>query len=137
MGNLVNCSRCGKLFVQHNNEFCTACLKDIENEYHKCVEYLRENRLVSLYELSDATGVTVRQITKFIREGRISIADNPNIGYPCESCGTPIREGKICTNCSNKLSGLKEALVKQADHHANEQSKSSTYFQIKDRFVNK
>ncbi|CAH1215869.1 hypothetical protein PAECIP111891_04328 [Paenibacillus allorhizoplanae] len=101
--NVANCSRCGKIFVKGFAEFCPNCMKDLELQYEKCLKFLRENKGVNINELSDATGVAVKQITKFIREGRISIVHAPNMSYPCEVCGTLIRENTICEPCRMKL----------------------------------
>lgn len=101
--NVDNCPRCGKVFAKNFKSVCPSCLKEIEAEYGKCAAYLREHRGAAMQELSDATGVSIRQITNFIREGRISIADNPNMSYPCELCGAPVRDHTICTDCRNKL----------------------------------
>ncbi|MDO3412087.1 flagellar protein [Saccharibacillus sp. CPCC 101409] len=108
--NLANCPRCGKLFVMNYKGICTNCMKDIEAEYEACVKYLRENKGANIQELSDETDVSIRQITTFIRDGRISIANAPNMGYPCEVCGTMLREGNMCESCRSKLtSDLREA----------------------------
>lgn len=101
--NVGNCPRCGKLYVLNVMEACPSCLKEIEKQYFECVDYLREKRGANIQELSEATGVSVKQITKFIREGRISIKDAPNLTYPCEVCGTFIREGHMCDSCRARL----------------------------------
>ncbi|WP_338043631.1 flagellar protein [Paenibacillus hamazuiensis] len=69
----------------------------------KCINYLREFRECTLQELSEATEVPIRQITRFIREGRISIKNNPNMSLICEVCSTPIREGLMCESCRARL----------------------------------
>lgn len=101
--NVRNCPRCGKVFAKTIHDVCPACIKNIEDEYQACLNYLRENKGCTIGELSDETGVTIRQITKFIREGRISLMDAPNMSYPCESCGVLIREHTMCQECRNKL----------------------------------
>ena len=124
LGNIQNCPRCGKIFVKGIKEVCPACDREIEAEYHKCLEYIRENKLVNMYDLSDATGVSIKQITKFIKEGRISIADLPNVSYPCESCGEPIREAKLCPSCRARLEkGIKQAIEKKVASAEEEQNK--------------
>ena len=45
----------------------------------------------------------VRQITKFIREGRISLMDNPNMGVFVNAAGILIREGHLCGECRTRL----------------------------------
>ena len=105
VGKLANCSRCDALFVQTVRDVCPKCYQEIEQEYDKCAKYLRkrENRGATIYQLSEATGVSVKQITRFIREGRLSIVDNPNLGYPCEKCGSMIRTGTFCESCTKEM----------------------------------
>jgi flagellar operon protein (TIGR03826 family) len=114
LGKLSNCSRCGALFVQVVRDICPTCYQMIEKEYEACATYLRkrENRGATIYQLSEATGVSVKQITRFIREGRISIANNPNMGYPCERCGSLIRSGQYCDDC---ISHLQRDIVQELD----------------------
>lgn len=101
--NLDNCPRCGRLYVKNLMELCQPCIKDLEHEYEICVNYLRENKGTNIQELSDATGISIKEITRFIREGRISIANAPNMMYPCEVCGTLIRDGHMCDSCRSRL----------------------------------
>ncbi|WP_339813085.1 TIGR03826 family flagellar region protein [Paenibacillus sp. FSL R7-0189] len=101
--NLDNCPRCGRLFVKNLMGLCSACIKELEHEYEICVNYLRENKGTNIQELSDATEISIKEITRFIREGRISIANAPNMMYPCEVCGTLIRDGHMCDSCRSRL----------------------------------
>lgn len=101
--NLDNCPRCGRLFVKNLMGLCQVCIKELEHEYEICVNYLRENKGTNIQELSDATGISIKEITRFIREGRISIANAPNMMYPCEVCGTLIRDGHMCDSCRSRL----------------------------------
>lgn len=101
--NIANCPRCGRIFARGIKDVCHSCQKEIEEEYMKCSHYLKENKGCNIHELSDATGVSIRQITKFIREGRISLMDHANMGIPCESCGIMIRSGHLCDSCRMKF----------------------------------
>jgi len=101
--NIDNCPRCGKIFAKGFNDVCPACTREIDKEYETCANYLRENRGASITLLSDETGVSIRQITKFIREGRISLMDAPNLSYPCESCGVLIQSNNLCDSCRKRL----------------------------------
>ncbi|MGG6313271.1 TIGR03826 family flagellar region protein [Paenibacillus macerans] len=101
--NLGNCPRCGRLFANNFRDICPSCIKEIEEEYEKCLKYLREEKTATIQEVHEATGVSIRQITKFIKEGRISVANNPNMMYPCEVCGVLIREGNMCDSCRTRL----------------------------------
>ncbi|GKU76828.1 TIGR03826 family flagellar region protein [Paenibacillus sp. L3-i20] len=101
--NLDNCPRCGKLFAKNFRDVCPVCIREIDNEYQLCADYLRKYKGAIIGELSDQTGVSIKQITKFIREGRISMVNAPNMSYACESCGIPIRESHICESCRKRL----------------------------------
>ncbi|WP_225446556.1 flagellar protein [Paenibacillus rhizovicinus] len=100
---LDNCPRCGKLFAKNFRDVCPVCIKAIDNEYMLCSDYLRKNKGTTITELSGATDVSIKQITKFIKEGRISLIGAPNLMYPCEMCGTLIREHNKCEGCRAKL----------------------------------
>lgn len=99
----ANCPRCGKLYNKSIGSVCSSCHREIEKQYEACLHYLRKHKGCNIYELSEATDVSVRQITKFIREGRISVMDAPNMGYPCEVCGTLIHAGGMCDKCRTRL----------------------------------
>ncbi|WP_189016436.1 flagellar protein [Paenibacillus marchantiophytorum] len=101
--NVANCPRCGKIFVKGFAEVCPHCVKDLEQQYDRCLKFLRENKGINIHDLSEATEVSIKQITKFIREGRISIVHAPNMSYSCEVCGISIRENTICEGCRSKL----------------------------------
>jgi len=66
-------------------------------------------------------------IYKFIKKGRIKLAQFPNLGYPCSQCGTIIREGKLCQSC---LTGIKNDLheVEKEEERQKELNKRNTYF---------
>ncbi|SEC34082.1 TIGR03826 family flagellar region protein [Paenibacillus sp. GP183] len=136
--NVANCPRCGRVFVKGIQEVCPNCLKEIELQFDICSKYLRENIGTGLRDLSEATEVPVRQITKFIREGRISIKNHPNMGYPCESCGNDIREGQICDSCRSKLvKGMSNSLEDEARRQERLREDSKSSFYIKDRLKNR
>lgn len=119
--NLDNCPRCGKLFAKNFRDICPVCIREIDKEYELCANYLREFKNSIITEVSEATGVTIKQITKFIREGRISIVNAPNMGYPCESCGTSIRENHICGSCRERIEKDKKQMLQ--DLAKNEESR--------------
>ncbi|GIQ69964.1 hypothetical protein XYCOK13_27880 [Xylanibacillus composti] len=132
--NVANCPRCGRIFARGLHDVCPACVKEIENEYEVCAEYLRENKGANMHELSEATQVSIRQITKFIREGRISLMGLPNMGFPCESCGIMIRSGTLCDGCRSNLQKGISAI--KADQEVRERPKMPTNkwnFEIKKR----
>src|SRR5699024_3106089 len=88
----------------------------------------RKNRHASLTEICEATQVEEKVITRFIKEGRLHLADFPNLGYPCESCGTTIREGRVCMSCAKKLrSGLEQQEREEEILQRRKQKENRTY----------
>jgi hypothetical protein len=86
-----------------------------------------------MQDLSTGTGVSVKQITKFIREGRITNREAPNVKMACEVCGDGIPEGTICDTCRMKLNKDINHLKQDALRKAELERKNTATFQIKDR----
>jgi flagellar operon protein (TIGR03826 family) len=120
--NVANCPKCGKLYIKNvMNDVCPACVKEADLQCETCIKYLRENRGISLQQLSDDTEVPASLIIKFIRDGRISVMGNRNISYPCEVCGADIRERNMCDSCREKLK--KDVKNTMEDHRREEEQK--------------
>ena len=118
---LANCKECGKLYLQNPAGICPECYQRNEEQEAKVAEYLRKNRRASIGEVHQATEVPERVIIKMIKAGRI--IGEVFVEYPCESCGSPILEGRVCTECSQRvLSQLKSdprAVSKTSDPQSN------------------
>ncbi|WP_026104949.1 TIGR03826 family flagellar region protein [Halalkalibacterium ligniniphilum] len=129
MKNLVNCPNCGTLFVKALRPLCNNCHKEREESYNQVYQYMRkkENRMAGLQEVHEFTGVPIKLIQEFIREGRLHTSSFPNLGYPCQSCGALIQQGKICQSCKDNIeTGLKqEVREKQFDERKSGQAKLS------------
>ncbi|CAH1209600.1 hypothetical protein PAECIP111892_03264 [Paenibacillus auburnensis] len=133
--NVDNCPRCGRLYVKNIMDLCQPCIKELEHQYEICVEYLRKNRGTNIQELSDATEISIKEITRFIREGRISIANAPNMMLPCEVCGTLIRDGHMCDSCRARLSkDLTRAVEESAATKTPPNSGNKSAYRAVDKF---
>ncbi|MCA1031436.1 hypothetical protein LCL95_10410 [Bacillus timonensis] len=106
MGELMNCPKCNALFVKTNlRDVCDKCYKEEEKAYETVYSFIRkrENRKATLVEVVEGTGISQDLIIKFIRTGRLQLAQFPNLGYPCQKCGNLIREGKLCNDCTSDI----------------------------------
>lgn len=106
MAELANCPKCNSLFVLNKfRDVCQDCWKEEELAYEMVYQYIRkhENRTATMAQVTEATGVDEILIFKFIKNGKLKLAQFPNLGYPCEKCGTSIREGKLCAGCTTSL----------------------------------
>ena len=104
-GQLANCAKCNKLFIETIKPICNDCVKKVEEDFKKVNQFIRakENKESTMMEVSEATGVSMEQIEQFIREKRLIVKHNPNLGYSCELCGTLITHGKMCLSCNDNL----------------------------------
>lgn len=142
MADLTNCPRCDKLFVKSLREVCPDCYKKEEEDFRIVYDFVRkrENRRASVLEVEEATGVPEKLIYKFVKQGRISVHSFPNLSYPCESCGKPIKEGRICDACrGNITSGLNRlnSERKFEDRKRQEENSKYTTYHSLDRKINK
>lgn len=139
MADLANCPKCGGVFVKALRNVCGACAKEVEEQFDKVYRFIRQrdNRRADIDEVVKGTEVPKEQIFQFIREGRILTAQFPNLSYPCEACGAPIREARLCDGCKDNIrSGLKQHASERAfaERKANgEKKKVTTYHSLEGR----
>lgn len=137
MGELANCPVCDTLFVQTQfRSVCDKCHKEEEKKYEAVYAFLRkrENRKALLDEVVEGTGVSKDLILKFIRNGRIQLSSFPNLGYPCEKCGTLIRNDRLCGSCGNDIKKQlhqveQEAQISERNKRQSSPSTSAFYSQ--------
>ena len=98
---LANCPECGKLYVENPAKLCPDCYRQEEENEEKVAKYLRSNRGASIPDIHEATGVAEKIILKMIKKGRIT--GDIQVEYPCESCGRPILEGRVCAECGRRV----------------------------------
>jgi flagellar operon protein (TIGR03826 family) len=116
--NLENCPNCGSLFVKNKlRDICENCYREEEKDFEKVYNFLRKrkNRMATITQIVEATGVKESLLIKFIKSGRLQLAQFPNLGYPCDRCGTLIREGRLCVNCSTDWNKQLEMLQKEEE----------------------
>lgn len=99
-----NCKTCGKLFNYISGPpICTKCSKQLEDKFAEVKEYIYNNPGAGMQEVSELFEVSVQQIQKWIRDERLSFAEDSLVGIECESCGTNIKTGRFCKSCKDKL----------------------------------
>jgi flagellar operon protein (TIGR03826 family) len=112
-------------------DVCDACYKEEEKQFDAVYKFLRnrENRAATIPRVVEATGVDEDLLLKFIRTGRIKVTSFPNLGYPCDKCGTLIKKGKLCDDCADELRAELEIFNKEENRRKEleEREKHSTY----------
>ena len=108
---LRNCKKCGRLFSSTDgSSLCSRCNEDVDDSFTRVREYIYDNPSSSVKDVSHGTGVPTDSILKWIRDGRIMLADHSNIAF-CERCGSPTDGSRFCSKCVSELTnGLKKGL---------------------------
>lgn len=124
--NVVNCSRCGKLF-QHNgiSNYCPLCVQEDEENFKRIKDYLYNYPKSTVMEVAEALDIAVKQIKHYLREGRLEVVDAENFFLDCERCGVPIRSGHYCEKCMRELNSGVKKLVNTAGRNAMERRHDS------------
>lgn len=136
MAELANCLNCDTVFVKNIRSICQKCYEAEEKAFEIVYRFLtkRKNREATLIEIVEATGVSEKLITKFIRENRLRRSQFPNIGYPCDMCHANITSGKLCTSCSKSILDeyeYQEEIEKRQERIRPEENKTQIYYSFK------
>lgn len=107
-----SCRSCGKLYnyLGNTTPFCPVCMKQLEEKFEICKNYIYDNPGSNIQMVSDATEIPVKTIKQWVREERLSFAEGSSVGIECESCGAPILTGRYCDKCkAETLNGMMNA----------------------------
>ncbi len=109
------CSRCRKFFNYIGGErICPACKEEVEKEFQKVKEYIRDNRGASVLEVARECEVSEKQIREWVREERLELSSRDG-EFVCEKCGASITSGRFCDKCKNEMvDSLNSAIKKEA-----------------------
>lgn len=133
MSQLDNCPNCGQVYLKNAfREVCMDCYKKEEEDYQKVYKFIRQrqNRTATMEQVVTGTGVSEALIIKFIRKGRIQLAQFPHLGYPCDRCGTLIREEKLCVNCKKDIQSQLTQVVREEERQLEQKNLGKTYHAV-------
>ena len=101
-----NCKRCGKVFNYIGVSVCAECVQKEQEDFEKVREYLFNHPNSTTIEVTNATGVDPKVISRLLKDGRI-LADNIKLSdgdeLKCEKCGQPIYKGRFCEKCVGEM----------------------------------
>lgn len=86
-------------------QLCPECDKKDQEEFAKVRAYLRESPTAQISDVSEATGVPVKRIQEYLREGRLVLAERVD-WLRCERCGAPIATGWLCPKCAAEINRM-------------------------------
>lgn len=119
---LKNCPECGKLYLENPSKLCPECYAREEVYEHQIGEYLREHGKASAEEIHQATGVKESIILRMLKSGRLLVDGVSLVSYPCDMCGTPIFENRLCSRCGSSFTQQ----VKETWQNKNDQESQRT-----------
>ncbi len=93
---------------------CPSCIKQLEDKFVEIKEYIRDNKVASISEISDKFEVSTKQIEQWVREERLCFADDSPMGLLDVSAVVQrLRQGVTVDKCkgtmANKLDNLYKA----------------------------
>lgn len=104
------CQRCKRMFYYSGfgHIYCDYCKRADTRDFDKVKDYILENPGATMLEVADQTGVLMKFIEIYLREGRLEIPENSPIFIKCEMCKKDIRFGRVCPECAEKLTQKKK-----------------------------
>jgi len=131
--NLANCPNCDALFVKTTFRMvCDICFKEEEAQFNKVYQFIRKsaNRTATMAQVVDATEVEEELIIRFVKLGKLRLAQFPNLGIPCEQCGQLINEGRLCKKCTENFSNELRTFEKEEERRQeiSERDTKSVYY---------
>ncbi|MEK4023896.1 TIGR03826 family flagellar region protein [Mammaliicoccus sciuri] len=137
MAELRNCPTCGDFFNYTGvRDVCAKCAMNEEKMYETVYRFLRkrENRAANIDRIVEATGVTESLLHRWVRKGRLQPALFPNLGYPCDKCGSLTTTGKLCVKCTDEIKReLNTIEAAEELREAMKEQDRATYYSQKDR----
>jgi ribosomal protein L32 len=92
---------------------CPSCADALEKKFQEVKAYIWDHKLATIQEISDENDVSVGQLRQWVREERLTFAEDSPVGLECENCGATIKTGRFCPACKSKLgNSLSNAISK-------------------------
>ncbi len=100
-----NCRSCGRLFnyIGGGYQLCPACVADLDKKFGLVKQYIRDTPYATMPQIAEENNVSIAQLERWVREERLTFADDSPIGIECEGCGTTIKTGRFCSNCKDNM----------------------------------
>lgn len=129
---LRNCPTCDDFFNYTGiRDVCVKCAQKEEKMYEEVYRFLRrrENRAATIERIVEVTGVTTDLLHKWVRIGRLQPTMFPNLGYPCDKCGSLTTKGKLCVACTDELqSDLRQLEAAEEFRESVKRTGEKTYY---------
>lgn len=129
---IKNCPKCKKIFSPLTRSLiCPECEKKEEEDFNKVRVFLRENRGTDINVVAKETGVSVKKILQYLKDGRLEVSEGMGEFLKCEKCGVPIKSGQYCPACNQKMIQSLKSLADPKIVQPKEETKAGVKMHIK------
>lgn len=100
------CRKCGGIIHENSlYDYCSDCLKRIEEVFDKIRSYLREYPGATAFEMEQRLGIPSYIINNFVRDGRLIEIPNEFLNIECLRCGCLLLSAhhRYCPTCETKI----------------------------------
>lgn len=119
-----NCKVCGSLFNYIGGApLCAACQRDADNKFDQVKQYIYDNPNANIHKVAEDNEVTIGQLKKWVKEERLEFTETSAAMLDCESCGTPIRTGRFCNMCKDKIQNKLGSVYQEKKPEVKKQTK--------------
>ena len=108
-GGLINCKKCGSLFVKGSRDICDNCFKAELELVDNIKAFVNKNpqQKTTLEDIINELGINKNELEDLIEKGRL-FSIMPKLLIKCRFCGIEIEDDQktnfVCTKCLNKFS---------------------------------
>lgn len=120
---VAHCPNCGNVYQKNFRNMCVNCASEEDKTIQAVESQLKRNRHLTNEQLAEMSAVPAGKIRALIRKGKLKLFDYPNLVDECDLCSAPIRQGKLCLDCTVRIQGeIKHELNRKKS------SKDQTFF---------
>ena len=108
-GGLINCKKCGSLFIKGARDICDNCFKAELEVVEKIKTFINKKgqEKTTIEEIVNELGIDKNELEDLIEKGRL-FSVMPKLIIKCRFCGIEIEDEQkssfVCTKCLNKFS---------------------------------
>jgi len=125
--NAKNCKICGRIFNDYTGrKICQRCKDELEAKFSVVRDYVRDNKGVTVKQVSEECDVPEPQIRQWIKEERLEFDTSSGVGIACRLCGVAIPSGTYCPTCKAGLIGGLNNAGRQISGSSASQSQSGS-----------
>lgn len=100
------CRKCRKAYTSGSAEYCSDCIKEMDESVKIIRDYLDEHHGATVAEISRKTDVSKKDIVFLLREGRLEIEGDSEGALTCDRCGKNISTGRYCKECLASMGSM-------------------------------